>query len=478
MKNTLKTIAFTLLVLTSCYSFSQETIECVSIIPEEHMAAYDNHQNSMKNLYVDFDFDSTITMKLQVHVIRRSNGTGGLSENNVELSLQQAIETYEQLNVTFDYCNTNYIDNDDYFEETQYSLSTSSQEFEMALANNVPDAINIYYVPDAMYGTSPVCGWSSFPSYETQYGKNWTVMDNNCATNGSTLAHELGHYFNLLHTHETARGSENVARSGNCTNCTTTGDELCDTPADPRLSSSSNVNSSCNYYGSYTDSCGENYNPDETNVMSYSRKLCRINFSPGQIDRMLLSIATDRKNVTNYCDGCKPELYITTNIESGQVDNQQASLKLEANNNIESNAIAYYKAGQEVVLSVGFHAKTGAKFKALIEDCNTTSAKNVERKINVVSIENNFDFNSHESIGLQAYPNPTQGIINLTINNFNEGLDSKYQIRIYDALGRTIFENSYNLNQLQLDLEYFDSGCYFLEVNSTTFKTIKRIIKR
>ncbi len=53
-------------------------------------------------------------------------------------------------------------------------------------------------------------------------------MNNSSAEDGATIAHEMGHYFGLLHTHETANGTELV----NGTNCGTAGDLLCDTPAD------------------------------------------------------------------------------------------------------------------------------------------------------------------------------------------------------------------------------------------------------
>ena len=58
-------------------------------------------------------------------------------------------------------------------------------------------------------------------------------MNNLCVDNGSTFIHEMGHFFNLYHTHTTTNGEENVLRN----NCTWAGDGFCDTPADPRLNS-------------------------------------------------------------------------------------------------------------------------------------------------------------------------------------------------------------------------------------------------
>ena len=103
-------------------------------------------------------------------------------------------------------------------------------------------------------------------------------MDKGCSTNGSTLAHELGHSFSLLHTHSTSNGDEHA----NGSNCSIAGDLLCDTPADPKLSNDL-VNTSCEYIGTELDNQQNPYNPDPENIMSYSRKSCRVNFSPKQL---------------------------------------------------------------------------------------------------------------------------------------------------------------------------------------------------
>ena len=86
-------------------------------------------------------------------------------------------------------------------------------------------------------------------------------MANSCfatSDNHSTLAHEIGHYFNLFHTHQgSADPDENGVISGNSTEyvdgteCSTRGDGLCDTSADPNLSDL--VGDSCEYTGEYVD---------------------------------------------------------------------------------------------------------------------------------------------------------------------------------------------------------------------------------
>jgi hypothetical protein len=115
-------------------------------------------------------------------------------------------------------------------------------------------------------------------------------MAANCATNGSTLAHELGHLFGLPHTHG---GSADELVDGS--NCATEGDYICDTPADPTLSNSV-VSINCIYTGTATDANGMQYVPDPNNIMSYSRKNCRNYFSPIQY----MVINTTYNDYRNY----------------------------------------------------------------------------------------------------------------------------------------------------------------------------------
>ncbi len=82
----------------------------------------------------------------------------------------------------------------------------------------------------------------------------------------NTLAHEIGHLLGLSHTHDGAIEPELVDGS----NCSIGGDMLCDTPADPNLSTPGYVIAPCQYVGTVTDANGDPYTPLLNNVMSYS----------------------------------------------------------------------------------------------------------------------------------------------------------------------------------------------------------------
>jgi hypothetical protein len=142
-------------------------------------------------------------------------------------------------------------------------------------------------------GSFPYCGISAFTFSSTQA----ILLNNACiATSGaygnhSTFSHEIGHYFNLFHTHEPAFGLEFV----NGSNCGGTGDLVCDTPADPSLNGVVDIN--CQYTGNATDPNGATYSPDPHQLMSYSTKYCRDTFSPQSIARIVETLFSGRESL-------------------------------------------------------------------------------------------------------------------------------------------------------------------------------------
>lgn len=108
------------------------------------------------------------------------------------------------------------------------------------------------------------------------------------------LAHEVGHYFGLFHTFGTtnegcfASGEECECPDGS--NCDSTGDWLCDTPADPELGwGDISDPPDCNYIGTQqppNDCNGTPYAPPVRNVMAYGRRPCLTEFTPMQIAKM------------------------------------------------------------------------------------------------------------------------------------------------------------------------------------------------
>lgn len=148
------------------------------------------------------------------------------------------------------------------------------------------NVLNIYYANTVVSEQGNNVGGYAFLPWDNNPGpsEQYIIINTNNHDNQSTLAHELGHFFGLVHTHETYYGIEYVNQS----NCSTAGDRVCDTPADPGLSGC--LSSSCQYlaWGScpQTDPLGGVYNPSTSNIMSYASSSCRTTLTSGQKSRM------------------------------------------------------------------------------------------------------------------------------------------------------------------------------------------------
>jgi hypothetical protein len=224
------------------------------------------------------------------HIVRRSDGTGGLPVSQYEQAMVDANGAYINTGIVFYTTGSiDFIDSDAFY----FNIDSMAEIDALRTTNTVEDAINVYFTPNLRTApNNPICGISAFTFSPVQ----GIAMSNSCtatATNHSTYAHEIGHYFDLFHTHETAFGEEFVDGS----NCFDAGDLLCDTPADPVLTSATVDSETCEYVGDEVDSNGDPYDPDPRQYMSYSLKHCRDAFSPGSEDKIVETLLGPRANL-------------------------------------------------------------------------------------------------------------------------------------------------------------------------------------
>jgi len=259
---------------------------------ENNPAYQQARQNFLQN-YNNRALQPINYVPIKAHIVRTSSGTGGLTVAQLNAAITNMNNFYVNANMQFYLCGgINYIDNSTYYN------FDASEETALHSAHGATDLINIYFCDNVTSGASNLCGYAYFPG-----GPDLIMMKNSCAVNGSTLPHEMGHFFALYHTHGTTNGTL-TDELVNGSNCTSSGDRVCDTPADPQLGNS-NVNSSCVYDGTapYTggvavDANNDPFVPDPNNIMSYSRKSCRTLFSPGQYARIYAAYSTLRNYFT------------------------------------------------------------------------------------------------------------------------------------------------------------------------------------
>lgn len=284
---------FIFALLLSNQANAQIEPECGTIVSKENELEFLKLLPKIKESERDFQMRSSGTNSLRfvnyvpikAHVLRQDDGSGGLTENQLNEAIAEMNVIYADAELEFFLCGgINYIDNTDYYNFNR------SEESSLTGANNVNDVINIYFANRVTSATgSNLCGYAYTPP-----GPETIMMKNSCATNGSTLSHEVGHFFALSHTHGNSNQSTELVDGSNCSS---SGDYICDTPADPRLSSS-NVNWNCTYVGNDTDANDDVYQPDEQNLMSYSRKQCRNKFSVQQYARINAIYHVARNNLS------------------------------------------------------------------------------------------------------------------------------------------------------------------------------------
>ncbi|MFT5917798.1 MAG: hypothetical protein ACJAWV_004120 [Flammeovirgaceae bacterium] len=100
--------------------------------------------------------------------------------------------------------------------------------------------------------------------------------------------------------------------------------------------------------------------------------------------------------------------------------------------------------------------------------CEITSEVTIITGINFNDISNS----------LNIFPNPTSGILNLTMEN---KLLGKFSLRVIDASGKEVMTTSFSKEDAtlsrSLDMSKFPSGLYLLEIVNADSRGIIRIMK-
>ncbi len=248
--------------------------------------------------------NGTTKLPMRLHIVRQSNGSGGVDLDWVNLNIAQLNNRLYPIGIEWYIADINYIDN-----STFYDFDAMTEEEAMCGPNEQPDAANVFFVNSLNVDGVNFCGFSYYPVNMPESLR--LFMRNDCmesATNG-TFVHEFGHFFNLFHTHEgtengnTHANAEHVARTGPQSNCSTKGDLLCDTNADP----AGNINANCMYIDGATDIYGNTYNPPVNNIMSYYPKICGWNFTPQQYSRMNGGLSSRLAHNAYNVDGANPQ---------------------------------------------------------------------------------------------------------------------------------------------------------------------------
>lgn len=343
------------------------------------------------------------TIQVYIHVVRMNNGTGGLSQTQVDNVMTELETAYAPANICFERIGSDFIDNN------QYVPFSGSQFNNLMGENPHNNAIDIYLLPPGNWGGRA----DGIPGIGL-------AIDGNLAET-PVIAHEMGHCLGAYHTHSGSGCNDNAncPENVNGSNCASCGDRVCDTPADPCLSGL--IDASCSYTGSST------FSPDETNIMSYTRSTCMDHLTMGQFDRIHTVIdnsdmlqATLSKSPCGRVDApCQPIWVLPT---------PPAFPKIEASNYISASCYLApstdntFDAANYIRLTPGFRAAKNSEFHAYIDGCGNLRQGNFEPKLATPT-------------EFSVYPNPSSGKTTFSIQLAEE---SRLSLRIMDMNGRIV----------------------------------------
>ncbi len=233
-------------------------------------------------------------VRVKAHLVGRENYTA-------YYKIQSLLESFCRLNQQFEETGfyffldlpVNKIEDDRWYDQT-FSDGSS-----MMMFNNVPGALNVYYVGSINNGT--IAGYYS-------PGANGVAMANSAsAPNGNTLAHEFGHFFSLPHTFyrwEWGTPSPSLQERVDGSNCLSAGDGFCDTPPDYAA-----YRWNCPSVGPFTDPAGVEFTVTDSFYMSYAGNSCLARFSAQQQAAMRANLNGPRSSLKGDITPYFPESY-------------------------------------------------------------------------------------------------------------------------------------------------------------------------
>src|ERR1051325_1949767 len=258
---------------------------CGTVMSPQMMQWLDNYKSHGYPLYKQDEEAALQYIPLKIHLVGKDDGTGYLKNQLLLDGLCKLNEQYEQVGFHF------YIYGEIDYMKSTHVYDAPGDYWNEVVAAKEQNALNLYYVNNA----DGNCGYYS-------PGGDYVIIAKMCAGSAnSTVAHEVGHFFDLPHTFS---GWEGRAQSDapkatdervNGSNCHTAGDRFCDTPAD-----FISDRWSCPYTGTKTDYVGQTYNVDGTLFMSYANDGCQNRFSPEQLDVMHAYLNDQRAAFLSY----------------------------------------------------------------------------------------------------------------------------------------------------------------------------------
>jgi hypothetical protein len=292
-------LRFIILLFASTFSLLLHAQIC-GVNTLEQMKWWPRYQAHLSQLPHKDGLNTSYQVPLAIHLVARTNGAG-------RVPIKRALEVVCELNAYYAPADIsfylapagfNLINDDGIFSNSDFAVNQLTME-----SHRRDSALNVFVVNTI--GSSNVVG-----VYDSN--KDWVLVQRNVFLPGNaTLAHEIGHYFSLLHPHfgwdaapwninihgnpapDTASDGITPTERVDGSNCEVAGDRLCDTPPDYNLGL--NWQQNCDYAGEARDPANQPLDPNERLIMGYFSEDCRDSFSEAQITLMQLDLQDEAR---------------------------------------------------------------------------------------------------------------------------------------------------------------------------------------
>jgi hypothetical protein len=225
-------------------------------------------------------------VRLAFHIVRDVDGNGGTTIEELHRAIKILNADFNPT-IIFDIVGVDDIISTsakNYFVDNAYKLSTGAPLFTSLVKEKfVPNALNIYLGPSTNLNDGGVASKSRLACTVGGSRVDLAGTPAKYMVTSRAISHEVGHLLNLLHTFDSSFGVGTV----NGQNCSTTGDQVCDTPADNGFDYRSVLSQNCTWNNTTErDVNNQLFQPSTTNIMAYTHLRCMSNFTAGQLRRM------------------------------------------------------------------------------------------------------------------------------------------------------------------------------------------------